>query len=372
MNPEYTDTDLIERYLEGKLEGEELLNFENRMQQDLSFKGQVEAQKISISILEDYELLQIKKQMQREMPQLPKGGGSNTIFYGGMLVLFVTCVAGYFLFKGKESNIKNDSTKNVVVSGGNVLLQNNSSEESVVKNNADNNKNNPAVNNPLERPGQSSVLENKTNPSENPAINASSKEETTLYTAPQIVDNSKKVDSLSKENKCKTLVIENKIESDNSCENKKTGFIKINVLKGGSEPYSFKIKNSGKFISSERFDQLAAGDYHVWVKEGSGCIYEVPTIVHIGIKECVEPFNATYTPSQEPYWKLPIEAGQSCKIKFQDKAGRLVHEMSVQNGQPSEWDGINFRGELTPAGYYYVIIEMADGKVTYGYLTINR
>jgi flagellar hook assembly protein FlgD len=59
-------------------------------------------------------------------------------------------------------------------------------------------------------------------------------------------------------------------------------------------------------------------------------------------------------------------------MKFQDKAGRLVHEIYIQNGVPYEWDGSGNRGEEIPGGYYYVTIEFSDGSFTYGYLTINR
>ena len=64
MNPEYADIELIDRYLKGELTSEELLNLRKRIQEDAAFAEQLKAQKLSDDLLEDYELLQIKKQMQ--------------------------------------------------------------------------------------------------------------------------------------------------------------------------------------------------------------------------------------------------------------------------------------------------------------------
>jgi hypothetical protein len=363
MNPEYNDIELIERYLEGKLSAEELTAFEKRIQEDLSFAQQLEAQKMSNAILDDYEFVQLKKQMQLQMrlesPSSGKKGGNNRNYLFFIGAAIIIGLSAYFILKDNEGNISSTSD----------FLLRNQGEESVVDKNEK----------PSNRTSDDSIIIEKNKSitlanidSVKTGINTTSNgiivKDTTIVKS-IIVENK---DSVSKQIDCSTLIIENTIEKEDACEGKNNGYIKINVIKGGARPYKFKINTKNGFTSSDKFNFLSAGEYYLSIKESSGCIIQIKESVKIQEKVCKEPFSATFTPSQESVWKLPIELGESAEIKFYNKAGQLIHKISIQNGLPSEWNGINFKGEETHEGYYYVTIEKANGTLEYGYLTINR
>jgi hypothetical protein len=363
MNPEYADIELIDRYLKGELNSEELLNFEKRIQEETEFAQQYKAQKLSNDLLEDYELLQIKKQMQLEMPHLNSGSNNNNFLYTGAALLVLSGLTVYFIFNHNKTEQAEGA---IAVSQDTV--------SSVIKNktiaSSDTTANYSEIKNTVQvhtLPEKTSELVVKTE--EKKAIK---KEEIISEVTKTATDAKINKDSVSKRNGCSELVIENSIKTGEACEGKNNGYIKIIVLNGGTAPYSYKIRNKGDFTTSDKIGYLSAGDYYVSIKESSGCVYQVKNPVTIGEKVCEEPFNSTFTPGQEVSWKLPIEAGMTGKMKFQDKAGRVVHEIAIHNGQPFEWDGFNYKGEETPAGYYYVIIESLNGSTTYGYLTINR
>jgi hypothetical protein len=363
MNPEYADIELIEKYLEGKLTADEVLNFEKRLNEDPSFVLQFEAQKISNTLLEDYEMLQLKKQMQLEMPK-SSGGNTNYLLYVGASLLIG--LASYFTLndynnKKSEDPVSIKKEENKVEK--NIPL--NSTIDSNTKNIHTNDfKTTEKINN-----DKNTFINNEKEKINTPAIIP--EQNKNIYTG-----NIKNIvtvkDSFPKQKDCAGFVIEHTIEKENTCEGKNKGSIKVTVIKGGSAPYKFSISSKQGFNTSGKFSFLSTGEYYLNIKENEGCVFQIKEPVKIEAKSCYEPFNMTFNPYQEGVWKLPIEAGQSGKIKFQNKAGLLVHEIAVQNGQPSEWDGINFRGEETPAGYYYITIEKTDGTIEYGYLTINR
>ncbi len=369
MNPEYADIELIDRYLKGELNSEELLNFEKRIQDDAAFSEQFKAQKISNDLLEDYELLQLKKQMQLEMPQL-SSGSNNNFLYTGAALLVASGLAAYFLFnpnkaaeKVNQALVVSSDTISSVIKNQTTTSEDKTTHYSEIKN-TDEDKKVDAGNALPEKTSEGVVKTNE---------NVDTKKENFITEVTKTEPDTKiSKDSVSKKNNCSELVIENSIKTGEACEGKNNGYIKITVLKGGTAPYSYKIRNKGDFTASDKIGYISAGDYYVSIKESSGCVYQVKNPVTVGAKACEEPFNSTFTPGQEPSWKLPIEPGMTGKMKFQDKAGRVVHELAIHNGQPSEWDGFNYKGEETPAGYYYVIIEISNGITTYGYLTINR
>lgn len=360
MNPEYADIELIEKYLEKKLTANEVLDFEKKLSEDYSFAQQFEAQKVYDTLLEDYEILQLKKQMQLEMPK-SSGGNRNYFLYAGAALLIG--IGSYFA-------LQNYTDKNLTDS---ILIQKKEikTEEPVPLN--------PTIDSNIKNTyGNNSKVSEKIITSNNSLITTTNTEIQTTTTILETDKNSNtkniitEKDSIPKQKDCSGFVIENTIETENTCEGKSKGSIKITGLKGGAAPYKYAINSKQGFTMSGKFNFLSVGEYYLSIKESEGCIFKIKEPIKIETKSCYEPFNTTFNPSQESVWKLPIEAGQSGKFKFQNKAGLVVHEIVVQNGQPSEWDGINFKGEETPAGYYYVTIEKSDGTIEYGYLTINR
>jgi hypothetical protein len=369
MNPEYTDIEFIDRYLKGQLTSEELSNFEKRLQEDSSFSQQYKAQKLSDELLEDYELLQIKKQMQLEMPKL-SSGSNNNFLYAGAALLVASGLATYVLFN-TDKTTHTEQTK--IVSADTV-------SPSTGKNKTIPSEDKIANYSDAKTISKDKGISSVTKVSEKPSdIVVKANDKTELQTDNIIAEVTKTEpdtkpgkDSVSKGKNCSELVIENSITTGDACEGKNNGYVKIAVIRGGTAPYSYKIKNKTSFTASDKFEYLSAGDYYVSIKESSGCIYQVKNAVTVSVKTCEEPFNTTFTPGQEPFWKLPIKTDLTGKMKIQDKAGRIVHEIVIHNGQPSEWDGFNYKGEETPAGYYYVTIETLNGTMSYGYLTINR
>jgi hypothetical protein len=279
MNPEYNDIELIEQYLAGRLSAADKLAVERRMSNDPEFAKDVEVQKISGEVLEDYELLQIKKRMQKEMPQLPGSSGNDFMMYTTVGVLIVAGLIGLLIYKNSAKENTSELVDSKSTLPTEIIKQENNTNSILAKKTEI--KNNTKLSNITEV-----VKDNKlTTPNVNTEKETLVEKDKTVITNNQ--NNIPTTNSLIKKDSstivkpCDGLVIETQTTITKTCEGKTNGSVKINQVKGGISPYKFRLGMSGNFSTKNKIDYLAEGEYELYVKDGNGCIYPVkdPVII---------------------------------------------------------------------------------------------
>jgi hypothetical protein len=86
---------------------------------------------------------------------------------------------------------------------------------------------------------------------------------------------------------CKEVEIDAVIESENSCENKPTGKIKVDYqsIRGGESPYTISVDGGRNYYSTFSIENLAASKYQVYIKDANNCTSKLGSI-HIKSIDC--------------------------------------------------------------------------------------
>jgi len=140
------------------------------------------------------------------------------------------------------------------------------------------------------------------------------------------------------------------------------------LVTGGTPPYTFNWSNSQ---TTKDIINLSPGNYLVTITDFFGCTYSNTFAVGFDASE-IEIYNA-FTPNgdgKNDVWNIKyIEAYPNCEIVVYDKWGVKVFEST---GYSTPWDG-RYNGKDLPAGTYYYVIDLKNGKKAYnGSLTIIK
>ena len=112
------------------------------------------------------------------------------------------------------------------------------------------------------------------------------------------------------------------------------------------------------------------GDYTVLVTDDNDCSTLLGPISISEDQSCIEMPN-TFTPNGDgtnDTWNLDFSSYGSAHLTIYSKWGKIVREFNEVN---ISWDGI-FEGKPLPAGTYYYILELGNGVVQNGPVTIVR
>lgn len=114
MSEETENYELIDQYLDGRLEGAEKLSFEQRMSNDFDFNELVEAQSLVNEIIIGDELLNIREKIKIDLNS--SGKANNTKWIAGGIILILGLVIGYFYFTENTKQIAQPVNKEGIIS----------------------------------------------------------------------------------------------------------------------------------------------------------------------------------------------------------------------------------------------------------------
>jgi len=368
MNRGYEIYESIDRYLQGELSEVELQQFNEKLQSDAEFKSLVEAQQLAHEVIVYNELTKLKERMSKDLKQ-QKSGFDH---WGKVLSLSAIAISASLFTYSYLDRTETPSEKKEVVKEKKtpeVAIENKQEEQTQYpeprkKQDIDKESNEitPIVNDSIigekEIKHEDITLEKNipspVNTTKEPALSNLSKE-------PVIAT---KVD-------CDVVHIHADVHVDYGFSGHEDGTIIIDPksVKGGKEPYSYSLNNS-EFQSDHRFAGLKDGKYQLRIKDQNNCISSLKkeVVVKVPAKEIDEVFM----PSQGETWKFPIKENSNCEIVIISKAGSIVYSASIQQGNPSEWDGRNNNGVELESGNYYFVIKYASSDVVRGHISIVR
>jgi hypothetical protein len=364
--------ELIENYLKGKLQGQELVEFENKLASNSAFSSKVEEHKAMQELLHTQGLIQTREKLQalrkeRLSKDNKKGNGHNGWIKSVIFILLslVVLTSVYLFFnQSKSSNDSNtfftSSPEGNPLSDSTISALDNKENTSatIISNSIDSIKTDKTLS-VTDITDKDSVWQNMTTTSSTDTHSVKPTDKKNIASQkvipPEIVKDA-----------CDEVHIKAKIQTDASCEDKTTGKLVLSQLTGGKAPYIFSLDNveSGR---SGFFDQLPAGKHEVQITDANGCT----TLLQAEIQSKPCQLNI-FAPDYGETWKFPISTNGNCKVSIYDSSGKMVYEVTTNNGQPSEWNGVGNNEAYIKAGAYLYQISCDDGKINQGSVTVTR
>jgi hypothetical protein len=366
----------IDIYLEGKLSGEELMNFENELNNNDSLKNKVETLKLTNELLVDFKLNELKNRINQDLKNLStenNSNGKNYLKYFVLVGLVTLSGLGYlFLNKSDESDKIQIIQKELFNKTNNLVKGNENSTFNSIRSNVQNSKVD------LNKPTQNSVIVNSIEIVKNDAatdlrINTFFENPTpTIVSEPLTVERNINQNIVREINTNTNPCIQEKIKAniifEASCVESPSGVIKVEKVENGNSPYVYSIDHGKDFKEYSYFNNLHSGEYHILIKDKFGCLSDDYKVV-IESKVCSKAKNEfAFSPSLNETFKFPIEQGEEGNIQIFTRSGQKVFTTNFSDTQ--EWNGISNTGFGIEAGVYVFVIESKSGKLQKGYITL--
>ncbi len=149
-------------------------------------------------------------------------------------------------------------------------------------------------------------------------------------------------------------------------DNGTNGSVQINNPVGGFPPYSTSLDGANYQTGKLEYNNLLPGEYEVYVRDSLGCeielefeILNVPT----GFSPNGDGINDTWTLSG-------LDEYPNATFEIYGVWGGLIHSGSLLSGVVT-WDG-NFNGNPAPEANYYYIVDLGQGSIIKGAITLIR
>lgn len=389
MKSDIAKYELIDLYLEGKLEPEEMIAFKQKMQSDPVFAEEVEAQHAANEIIIGDRLHQVKEMMEGDFRNgKVRASGSNPGWWIGVaFVLALTSVI--FLNRGSMENANRtvtDKTQAPYKSAGHETPEKGTGVEVESRDEIATGKKGlkeqalRANKEPSSGQAENSGPERTEN--HDKRLEDQKLQEKSLA-APMKKDSGavkqERESSLRREENCASLSAEVSFNVTDACNGKGDGKLILTEVKanGAKAPLRFALLHEGQeaqvqhahFQESYVFEGLLPGRYMLWVQEAGGCKIRVsrPAIVHETL--CALP-PSSFTPSYNEVFHFPVDGTTEGSIVIKDKGGNTVYQTEIRGGQPAEWDGTNIHGGICSPGVYFYILEDKKGKKIPGQVVI--
>ncbi len=143
-------------------------------------------------------------------------------------------------------------------------------------------------------------------------------------------------------------------------------FIQINDSESLGD-YEFAIEDpNGPYTENTLYEELPPGFYDVFIRDKNGCGIAKRTVGLIGLRQFFTPNNDGINDT----WNVVgLSNNRNATVRIFDRFGKLLVEFRAQN-RPG-WDG-TYNGKLMPNNDYWYAVELDDGRVLRGNLTLKR
>lgn len=350
----------IELYLAGKLSGNDLTTFEQKLAADAEFAELVENHFLMSELIKGQHLAEVKGMMDAdfEAGKVESSTNKKWWLFGGLVL------TGALLYVGINSQNSTESTKVIinekpeigVVSVPQKTQQlkevkpiahsETSKTITTEKEKISSNQTKVVTKQPVEIHKPQAITEPL------PVINEKPEK---VVTKSQSEKNSVELVTPKVEVKCaieaKALIL-----AEPTCASETTGLLTIEIqyVKNAKQPYQFKaIDSYGHSIIQKNleFRSLASEFYTVSLLDADNCSIELAKEVFVDIKECNQRETQSFNPNYGEVFEFPIPKEEDAMIVFYSRYGKEVFAAAINNNSKS-WNGKNDKGETVEAGLY--------------------
>lgn len=154
-----------------------------------------------------------------------------------------------------------------------------------------------------------------------------------------------------------------------SCNNTATGMIVIveSSVSGGIPPY--KVILNGEYSDLLVHRKLNPGLYNLKIEDAAGCVKLIGAL-SIDVINCFEK-DYRFSPRLE-VWEIPLEHGKQGIVKIYNKVGQIVYILRTDGLGVETWNGSDINNTAMPLGLYPFTIMYDDGNTFEGTVTIVR
>jgi hypothetical protein len=392
--------ELIERYLLGRSKPGEEAEIEARIKSDPSFAGEVEQHRNMQQVIHDHSVLDVKEIFTRIRNQKQISIRRRNKFYRSMLIVgscaIIVSLSLLYLFNNNDGAVRRASeapevpeaseaftdTLAPATETGVTAAETEAPEESIQKNNE------------VQTPGTISSpdlphnavpdLPHNAVPDLQSGTDSLASSDLPHNAVPDLPHNAvpdlpqnavpdlqSGTDSLASSDLQSEASFPCAIKASYitypSCNNKATGVIRIieSSIITGTPPYQAIL--NGEYGDSLVFRRLKPGFYRLEIKDASGCLADLGTII-VDTKECRYQENF-YAPLV--LWEIPLDL-QPGTIEIYNKNGMIVYRLRFDGTGPEYWNGNDLNNEALPLGLYLFTIRYDSGEIFHGSVTINR
>jgi hypothetical protein len=168
---------------------------------------------------------------------------------------------------------------------------------------------------------------------------------------------------------CDQVKINCDFSIEHTCAGRSQGKILFitQTLEGGVPPYEFSINNGASYFNHALFSNLPEGTYQLLIRDGNHCTSSIGLAGVVGY-EC----DFRFAPGLGEVWEIPFISEKEGALKILSKDGKLLYVSEVGQYHKKQWDGRTINGDLLPLGVYLFIIELADGTIYNGTITVIK
>lgn len=355
MNEDYSTYEQIDEFLKGNLKGNDLAEFQHKMESDTEFSETVRAQKVVNEMVMTKHLADLKGKMQKDLQHHHFDKKTNYLKYGlGLAGILAATSVVIWQWNGNEepkTSLPEQPKALVKIEQKQTELIREISKQEPKQESKSKLPKTTNVANEIPKPSNS-VSEVKTAFAKEPDLNVKNVE-TTSVTQPEKAQST--VDCSAKQWRIT-------IETSPTCFGKSEGAI----LVFDREKHLYSIDEGQHFGTKKEFSSLAQGTYHLIAKDVDGCEYK--STAEVKSKKCKTSEEIVFNPSLGN-WIVPTKDHSDMEVTIVNKSGQPVWKTDHSIQQP-EWDGKNLDGQLVPVGLYGFRIQYSDGDSKEGYISV--
>jgi hypothetical protein len=360
MSDEITNrAEQIDRYVAGKLKGEEKAIFETNMAIDTDLVEAVEKQKAIHALLVESGLNDIRQLMKDDFKKENKTQKAKWI--GGSFLLLAITGIGFYLVASLSSVKLQESS---LAEKGNAEAMQTIPQENKTTNTTSQKERQQSGKEtaPTLRKGQETVvtesdvtvLANEKNTVEEKQSSVTGKVETSATIHPSSV----------KANTCEEFKPNYSVKALPSLVRQETGRLTVTA----SDKTLTYALNNGKANFGSIFDELGAGVYTLSIRNEEGCVYKDESI-KIAETYCMAHEKEKFSPEQDQEYQWPIIVEDIVAIKIVNKQ---FQEVRSYTSALSGWDGRNKEGQLVDTGLYKIEVLYNNGERCLFNLTVFK
>lgn len=356
MHNEEQRYELIERYLDSDLKGEQLESFEKALASDNTLATEVNEMMMAREAIVDYNLLDLKAKMQTFKPTSSFNWKAWSA--GGLLlVMSITAVLFWPTEEKVENEIAHKKEPSIQEETTTKVLHGHESTKSTAIIETDE---------PVEETPTTTV-NTPPKPVQQIADSDSSNRATNI--PEDTLEKPSATPSSSGGYGCKDFSLQINIDSKATCLGEKKGEIKVFTPTGGTPPYQYSL-DADNYKMEGYFNNLAAGNYTLVIKDAKECV-DIKDVV-INQTVCGPDYVKAFNPDAGERWKIPYEGNSSGKLTILNRKGQVVYTTSFSSQAPEFWDGVSSDGKNLTMGYYIFELNYDNGKTFSGGLSIVR
>ncbi len=371
MRPELETYQLIDKFLNGELQGDELASFEQKLQSDAAFAEEVSLQKLTNEVVVGASFDSLRSQMSRDLDKFDSSNNNQmwglasigfAVLSAGIISLYISQKPETITQAKPETHITADKKQSI-------------ERERSVKTIAEPRKQDFVPDNTKEiiaaAPAQKTSAQTETIIKQEiidpvTTTTTSSNTQTTDYQKITSANSEKTVTA----DPCIQTAITAKILSTPSCSDGSNGSIQIPLaeIKGGTKPYTISFNQSKASSTKEVYPYLKPDMYTIVISDANGCTKTYTTDVEE--KNC-RTKSFIFAPDKGETWTIDGINNNSYVLTILNMAGRQVWKTNTMQGT-FEWQGVSQQGEYLDAGLYIYILEYTNGSKENGQVTIVR